>query len=127
MTMDITSVTAAPVPAAESAEDCASQDNAAAAEDSTVRRLRLTAAANEMKASQPAATRRSTRGATRRSKSLATENDQENIDDAANPYVPAKTSKRASKAKRQSAQANDAADEKPRRTTRGRRVLTTAN
>lgn len=130
MTMDVTSILTAPAPAAESTEDCASEDNTAsvAAEESTVRRLRLTAAANEMKAGRAARTRRSTRGSTRGDKSLARKNDQENIDDSANPYVPAKTAKRASTAKRQSVQADQAeTDEKPRRTTRTRRVLAAAN
>jgi hypothetical protein len=131
MTMDLTSALAAPAPAAESADDCAKEKNPAATsktEDSTVRRLRLTAAANEMKASQGAGTRRSTKGGSRTSKARALENDQENIDDTVNPYVPAKAGKRASKAKRESVQADEAtADAKPRRTTRTRRALATAN
>lgn len=127
MTMDLTSALAASAPAAESTKECASEEDAAVAcaENSTVRRLRLTAAANEMTASQGARTRRSTRGGTRTSKALAKENDQENVDDTTNPYVPAKTAKGASKAKSESNQA--ATEGNTHRATRTRRVLTTAN
>lgn len=132
MTMDLTSALAASAAAGESAEDCENDKDPVAAsktEDCTVRRLRLTAAANEMKASEGAKTRRSTKSSSRTtSKGSALQHDQENVDDTVNPYVPAKAGKRASKAKRESVQTDEAATgANPRRTTRTRRVLATAN
>jgi hypothetical protein len=137
MTMDITNVLAAPAAAAatavaEAEEAASAAENsavAAAAEESTVRRLRLTAAANEMKGDRrtTGGTRKSMRSSSRSAKTNGS-SDQENISDS-NPYVPAKTTaKRASLAatKGDSGQA-DNTDEKPRRTTRTRRALGTAN
>ena len=82
-----------------------------------------------MKASEGAKTRRSTKSSSRTtSKGSALQHDQENVDDTVNPYVPAKAGKRASKAKRESVQTDEAATgANPRRTTRTRRVLATAN